>query len=1199
MNETSISNKISPIAALIMVKNEELSIKTTIDSVKGYIDIIIVYDTGSSDNTLSIIGNCCRSNGQTLYLKTTNTFNNFAESRNESIEFAETIDVNYLLLLDAGDEFKTDLSRQDFLNMITQIPIHFDYGVSKLKWLENNIITEHDGLRFIRNKRNIRYDSRYPVHEQIIIEKENTVLPFTNFYLYQNRDLYGESTMKRLNKDVDLLSNADKCCHNYYYLAQTYLALGDIDNCYNYNLLALDFFDNSIGDITIIYSRIIYCILVKNLDSSLMMKYFELAVDKKTSLIETYLNVLKYCIKNHVPNIIEPYLKIIINFDKKTSVNINNEEFDYIRYNLISKYCLLFKRQMALGKIACELAIKYRNKEEDILNLRLFDKYINITNSEIDNIDIEEIYKQNDKNQFIKKEESNIKSTKISQEVEPIELHGQNVLGILIMVKNEEDSIDVTIESTKNYFQHIIVYDTGSEDNTINIINKICHKNKQKLHLKLANEFKGFPQSRNEAIEFAETVNVKYLLLMDAGDEFKTQLSPTELINNIEVIPSNNRFGVIQQDWTDNTGIISHYDIRFIKNKANCKYDIDYPVHEKFILTIDEKPLEFGNMFVLFQNRELYGKKTNKRYEYDIKMLSSAKKTPRNYYFLGQTYMDLQDFKNGYIYNAEAYKMIKSTNNTDNIDFETILIRLLYCSIACEMDDKIIYQYFKQSIEDNNNCNVIIDAYIYFLHYCIKKHTFDNALPLLEPLSRMEINKSNIQTTRYYFFNYERWHLISVICLMTKEKLELGKIACQKAIDAANKPDDINNLTLFNAYNITNFQESKRESKFSNGEIINIQHNKKNNYSNISRIICVDISTGFKNIPTHKDVKKNAIGASENQLFKLLNIVSEYKEVIIFNFNNNFSKKVDNIFYNNINDFFDFELNEHDIIIIQRFMHHSPKFLNKLNCNKVYVWMHDLPGIIQFIGENNSVESYQKNPSYFKGYLSNFIVNNKNINFIFPSNFSKKYFINFINDYGEYITDERLYIIHNILYETDFNDNRDKIVDINLNKIVFASSWFKNIRKIIEVFEYIHKKNKNYVLVFMEHGYDSKKEYENEMRTKFGNNVEILGPQKKDKYAEIIKSSLCVLISTFPETFGCVFTESYYLGVPVLADYRSGAVAEHLDKQFVLDYDNPEEVYNKLEWLCNERRNLDIKLDSKFMLDYNIEKWKKLLKISK
>jgi glycosyltransferase involved in cell wall biosynthesis len=51
-----INNKMQ-IGALIMVKNEEKSIKTTIDSLKGYINSIIVYDTGSTDDTISIIKN--------------------------------------------------------------------------------------------------------------------------------------------------------------------------------------------------------------------------------------------------------------------------------------------------------------------------------------------------------------------------------------------------------------------------------------------------------------------------------------------------------------------------------------------------------------------------------------------------------------------------------------------------------------------------------------------------------------------------------------------------------------------------------------------------------------------------------------------------------------------------------------------------------------------------------------------------------------------------------------------------------------------------------------------------------------------------------------------------------------------------------------------------------------------------------------
>jgi hypothetical protein len=45
------------------------------------------------------------------------------------------------------------------------------------------------------------------------------------------------------------------------------------------------------------------------------------------------------------------------------------------------------------------------------------------------------------------------------------------------------------------------------------------------------------------------------------------------------------------------------------------------------------------------------------------------------------------------------------------------------------------------------------------------------ALPLLEPLSKLEAIKGSPEITSYENFNYQRWHLISVISIMTKQKL--------------------------------------------------------------------------------------------------------------------------------------------------------------------------------------------------------------------------------------------------------------------------------------------------------------------------------------------------------------------------------------------------------------------------------------------
>ena len=76
---------------------------------------------------------------------------------------------------------------------------------------------------------------------------------------------------------------------------------------------------------------------------------------------------------------------------------------------------------------------------------------------------------------------------------------------------------------------------------------------------------------------------------------------------------------------------------------------------------------------------------------------------------------------------------------------------------------------------------------------------------------------------------------------------------------------------------------------------------------------------------------------------------------------------------------------------------------------------------------------------------------------------------------------------------------------------------------------------------------------------KYSDNIIIHGPVNKEQYTKIIKESLVVLTTTFQETYGCVFAESYYLGTPVIADYRSGGVKEIIDNNYIVNFDNKKE----------------------------------------
>lgn len=366
-----------------------------------------------------------------------------------------------------------------------------------------------------------------------------------------------------------------------------------------------------------------------------------------------------------------------------------------------------------------------------------------------------------------------------------------NIIGVLLMVKNEHQSIKTTIESTSKFFKHIIIFDTGSTDNTLDIIKNTCNKNNQKYHIK-SGIFKSFPESRNDALEFAETINVKFLLLMDAGDVFQTKKTKSELFQIIDSIPTKFKYGTIKQEWIerDGEGISDHVDIRFVRNKANCRYNLEYPVHEVFKDVETSQFVDLTNMISLFQDRPKYAQSTGERYHKDIELLLKAPENKRNLYFLAQSYMSIDDYKNGFKYNV---KCLESDTNASEIDNKFVLVRCGFCAMKVGLSEKIIMKYFLRSIQMEEPP---IDSFIYILKYYIETKQAEKALPYLIRLASLEKSKK-IDLINHTFYDYTRWHLISIVTLMTKTQLELGKYACLKAINVANRPDDLNNIKLF------------------------------------------------------------------------------------------------------------------------------------------------------------------------------------------------------------------------------------------------------------------------------------------------------------------------------------------------------------------------------------------------------------------
>ena len=375
------------------------------------------------------------------------------------------------------------------------------------------------------------------------------------------------------------------------------------------------------------------------------------------------------------------------------------------------------------------------------------------------------------------------------------------MIGALLMLKNEENSIKVTIESIRDHIKHVIVFDTGSTDNTLQIIEKLCKRNKQKLHVKKGT-FKNFALSRNESIEFAEFVasthSLNYLLLLDAGDEFQCQVPKQHLFQTIQPIPNDIKFGIVKKKWLDNSGLIEHYDIRLIKTGKQCRYNTNYPVHETFEHMTSKNMIFLKDLFILYQDRNKYGSSSKARFLKDIDMLSNAPITKRNYYYLGQTYINISDYENAYKYNLLALETLETDekNIIHNMDDYTILLRIINCSVFLKKDHDTIYKYVNRALNLKQNN---IDVYIYYLKYCLDNNHIEHAKPYLKKLAELnKVAEVEATITNHHFYDYLRWHLISVICLHTHDYV-FGREACLKAIAAKNNSMDISNLQLFNA----------------------------------------------------------------------------------------------------------------------------------------------------------------------------------------------------------------------------------------------------------------------------------------------------------------------------------------------------------------------------------------------------------------
>lgn len=349
----------------------------------------------------------------------------------------------------------------------------------------------------------------------------------------------------------------------------------------------------------------------------------------------------------------------------------------------------------------------------------------------------------------------------------------------------------------------------------------------------------------------------------------------------------------------------------------------------------------------------------------------------------------------------------------------------------------------------------------------------------------------------------------------------------------------------------------------------------------MKNLVVVDTTSAL----THETIRGRPLGASEYQLYALVDELAAYMPVKVYNQRAaGKGAMIDGIVYGGLDDI---SLNRNSVVLVLRYYPSDyPAVEARIRDHPVYVWAQDVAGpwLVGGVGAQ-SVDSA----------LVAAVAGRPNVRFVSPSRFNKDRIHEFFAAAGAPLSDDRCVVAFSALYDSEFT--KADIVR-NPRVLFYGSAWMKGVEAVVQLFAHIHAKDPAFKLVLANPGYDDAQRYESflqEVNARFGDAVAVLGPLSRHDFSCVVKSALAVLTPRFAETFGCVFAESLALGTPVIADIHSGAVREFAGDGAVISYDVPDAVYRRLVELQEGGAAATVSLGDAFRLPAVVARWLELI----
>ena len=367
-------------------------------------------------------------------------------------------------------------------------------------------------------------------------------------------------------------------------------------------------------------------------------------------------------------------------------------------------------------------------------------------------------------------------------------------IAVLMMVKNESKRLQVSLDSIKGFANSLVIFDTGSTDNTIEIATHFCNIANIPLRLKQG-EFVNFCTSRNVSLEFADTFSdIDFILLLDCNDELRFADNLRKFCESAVNIPSTGF--LICQEWFSGQ-YNKYYNVRLVKAREGWRYMgsvHEYMKNTKYVSDA-EAPKVFrvdASKCTLYQDRTQDDDKTGKRFHRDKELLLADFRadpaSARTVFYLAQTYSCLDKLGESFYY----YKL-RTTMGDFQEEVFTSYLRCGEMSIGLSHPWADTLGYLMKSFEIIARVEPLIliaDHYRFEKQWVLAFMFIDLACKLMYP-DHLILFVDKIA------YDYKRWHLLGIIGYYSRNFTE-GKIGCERALAVGLQvPIDKRNLSFY------------------------------------------------------------------------------------------------------------------------------------------------------------------------------------------------------------------------------------------------------------------------------------------------------------------------------------------------------------------------------------------------------------------